>query len=220
MTAHAHVIAPVLAYAEPSPPTPRSAWSAIFFLASLPAVAAIFVSFSSGTSPLEVLTEFADSAREGRLDNQWGLTLVAVPFTLAIPLALWHLRMLIVPGTTRAERVTAYVLAGLCAAMTIFMGSSAFWEGPGGWFDTVRIASSIPVVAGGAFAVRYAWKHAAAAPHVPAVLAMIVAHAANAVMLLLVFAGGPELGYHLTLLAVALHTAQATFQLRRLARHG
>lgn len=216
MSAHAHVLAPLLSYAEPATPPRRSAWSAVFFFASLPGIAAIFLDFTYSTSPLDVLSSFASSARDGKIFDEWGLTLVASPFTLAIPLALWHLRMLIVPGTTRAERVVAYVLAGLCAAMTLFMATAAYWDGPSGWSDRFRMSASIPVIAVGAMVMRYAWKRSGAARHVPALLAMMIAHAANAIMLFFVFAGSDDPGYAVTAIAVALNAAIAVVLLRRL----
>ena len=216
MTAQSHALAPVLGYAEPATPMRRSVWSAVFFIASLPALAAICLDFTYSTSPLDVLKEFALNAREGSIGTEWGLTLVALPFTLAVPVALWHLRVLIVPGTTRAERATAYVLAALCAAMTTFMAFAAFWDRPNDWGDRLRMASGIPVLGAGAIAIRYAWKRSAATPHVPAVIAMIAAHAANAIMLFFIFAGDAKVGYVVTVVAVALHAAEAIVLLRRL----
>jgi hypothetical protein len=214
---------PVLAYAPPpqrDADAPLHVWARLGFVVTAgEAVATFFLPFSFGIAPFGVVGALMPLGwRAGGLAGfGWPLLLVAAPFLASFPIALLALRRLFVPRRRMsvAERVVCFVVAGACAAATLFLSAGMLFEDAFVPEMLKMLVGPTGVVAGVGLISWLVWRGRA---DDAAAAAMQVAYAANGAMCALMFAEDAEIGWWLTWLALAGVLAEQTVAIVRAAR--
>jgi len=187
------------------------------------AVMVLFLPMRGGSAPIDAIVDYVRelirSGRQPRGSMTWD-ALVTGPFLLAIPLALWTIRLSIAPRPRVAERAIAWsmTLASLCMTMLcigycIVLDAYRFWPAAG---------AAIVVLALASIAVAMLWRLRNAWP--TALLAMTGAWAANTTLTMFVVLSrtplqfGAAMGLSVVVLQIAIgaicvrrwHAATAT----------
>lgn len=121
----------------------------IFLLLASPLAVAPFVSFTSGVSPLYAVQYTVERLAERQAASELILVLMALPFFVGLPVILWQIRLLFGRSTTGAERLAAWILAGLSAAISLaFFAYYAYsrLRDLGGWDWHDLAVSIVPAV--------------------------------------------------------------------------
>jgi hypothetical protein len=176
--------AQTLAYAQ-GPDGSQSAAPPIALL--LPNAAAIFVLFlpiSGNDPPIEPIVSYARHVMgSGGRSNIWE-AFITGPFLLAIPLALWTIRLSIRPHARRLESIAAWSMAGSALAMTLLAcGYALSLSGKIRGF-IAAVAAAMAILIAGAIAL-WMLRHLLLA-YPPALLAMTAVYAANTTLTVLV----------------------------------
>ena len=176
--------APTLAYAQGA----RGLQSAVPPIALLlPNAAAIFVLFlpiSGNDPPIEPIVSYARHlmGSAGR-SNIWE-AFITGPFLLAIPLALWTIRLSIRPRARRLESIAAWSMAGSALAMTLLACGYAILHSGRTRAFIPAVAAAMVILLAGAIAI-WTLRHFLLA-YPPALLAMTAVYAANTTLTVLV----------------------------------
>jgi hypothetical protein len=195
---------------------PRSRFSLVVAIIGLAGVPAVFLPFTSDTSPLKVAAQFP-LLRQGPADYfLGGLWWLGVPLTLAILVTLGSVRWIVTGRFSRAECLSAY-LAALVAAgcflspfvsfLSLFVNDHFTWPtwGLPGWF--LVMVSGVGSAAG----VCLLWRNARTG--VPsaakAIAAMQIVYAIVAVFCMVAFAlDGWQIGAYLVAMTTLAYMAQ------------
>jgi cation transport ATPase len=120
-------------------------------LFSLVGTAALFLPFSSGVSPFDVV---AGQLLKGDFFGKWFLLHLAIPFFLSIPILIWQARRLFVDHVTKGEIATAYALSTAPMLSTaVSLGIQTFylvWEpskSGNGYMITALVVSWLLLIA-------------------------------------------------------------------------
>lgn len=186
---------------------PRPRFEAFLSVAGLIGIAAIFLPFTHNTSPWDV-TGYA--ASEGEIDP---LSLLGVPFLLAIPISVASAMLLLTRTLLQAVSIAAYVFALAAAGVTLYLLALLFIEGgPSdvqGWI--VLLALLVAPTTGIAIVIKNA---RCGLPHGQnAVVAMQAAYVAGVMVPLVLFFAdfGWQAGAYVTTVTVALYVAHIAF---------
>ena len=144
--------------ALPAAHDPRSRLSLIVAIVGLAGVPAVFLPFTSDTSPLKVAAQFP-LLRQGPADYfLGGLWRLGVPLMLAILVTAGTFRWVVSERLTRAERVAGYLAALVAAAcfLSIFFtyGSDDAQSAPSGFIEWFMVALPWVASAAGAYLLR------------------------------------------------------------------
>jgi len=128
----------------PAAHDPRSRFSLAVAIVGLAGVAAVFLPFTSNTSPLKVAAQFP-LLRQGPADYfLGGLWRLGVPLLLAILVTVGAFRWVVSGRLTRPERVVGYLAALVAAAcfLSIFFsyGSDDAESSPSGFVEWFMVA--------------------------------------------------------------------------------
>jgi hypothetical protein len=152
------------------------------------ALALIFVPFAND-SPLQVLTRFVQGFRRGGPPFLFWDAMVTGPFLLALPLAVWTVRLMFPPPPSRGERGAAWaVVCAMLAPLLLVMGFvlTRFPQ-----FVIALTGTVVVLIVGAAYVAslrRLAWSY------VPALAAMSFAYLANTVLVVLIVLGRGPVG--------------------------
>jgi hypothetical protein len=194
--------APVLEYRAPVPEAqpPEPQWVTLGFLLLVSPVAAVpFVSFTWGISPLYVVVEMMKDVSRWNTSEDVLLLGIALPLFLGVAIVAWHVRLLISRRGSAAERVIARSLAALAAGMSAVVAVYALCRTISQREQLqfqAALCSAPAIIAGGV--VFWLWARRAVSPETTATIWLLSAYLANAVMCLLLFLGGEEIGWRLT----------------------
>jgi hypothetical protein len=197
-------------------PPPRGARrrrivSAALLGASLPAAASAIAPFTFNDSPWSVvdtlLAQMTGQAPSWTYD--WTLQCLAAPFFLGVMIFAWRLRLLIAPATTKAERVAAWILAGIASVSMLTLVGDALIQPPTRFIEWFAFLLSPTILIAGAGTIAIIVRRRGS-PHVAPMLAMMLVYSANAVIPLIAFADlhACQIGWYFTIAAVILHVLQ------------
>jgi hypothetical protein len=199
----ANPLPPVLSYAAPQDqPTPWTPLRIAQLALGLPGLAAPFVGFTFGTSPLDCVRSWPDD-----VDDSIFFLLGSAFFT-AFPIVAWQIRRLALAAAPRRwERATLATMAVITLlpptliVLQMLVQLARSWEAAVLWDAGPTLLSGIaPLAAGVAlWIVRRRRGRAIAAMET----LLVTGYLANAAMCLLAFHTDPELGYWLTVSATA-----------------
>jgi hypothetical protein len=176
--------APTLAYAQ-GPDGLQSAVPPIaLLLPNFAAIVVLFLPISGNDPPIEPIVSYARHLMgNGGRSNIWE-AFITGPFLLAIPLALWTIRLSIHPRARRLESIAAWSMAGSALAMTLLAcGYALALSGKTRGF-IAAVAAAMAILIAGAIAL-WTLRHFLLA-YPPALLAMTAVYAANTTLTVLV----------------------------------
>jgi hypothetical protein len=183
---------------------------AVFFVLALPALLTPFVSFTYGTSPLDVLRELPS------YDSEWTLYFIGATFFAAFPIVLWKARRFAWPAPPPGRRQTR-ALAGVALIVTapaIIVVARMLREVPqmmrGGNFrgeEIIMLSLALITLVGGTVLSGWRWRRRGLLAGAETLL--VVGYVTITAMCLYAFHDGPQLGYWLTVPATASFAAEA-----------
>ncbi len=97
----------------------------LYPILTIPGVVALFLSFTYSTSPWDVIREEVFTRDSS---SRLQLFYVSFPFFLSIPICLWSIRILFNNQLSKAEIVTAYLLATFALISNLFITIPAIDE--------------------------------------------------------------------------------------------
>lgn len=176
-------------------------WRWVFLALSLPGLAAIFLPFTWDVSPWDAVLEVPDAIEDfafGRRSDGI-LTLLGVPFLLALPSILLQLRMLWARPLSMAESIIVWCLAALSSICTVgflmILGIEMLKHA--NMEPVLPLAGSAAVLILGGAALLLRRRHLTQARR--GLFALEVAYLANAALCLIGFRDNPDPGYWVTL---------------------
>jgi hypothetical protein len=187
----------LLSYAEGSARRrPSSPLRLGLFVLSLPALVTPFVSFTWGTSPVDVV--------EGGWDGEWPLYLMALTIFAGLPIVLWKARRLAwaMPPARWETRVLAVAAVIVTLPAVVIVGRMLWDTGEMmaernlGGDELLMLSLAVVALAGGLFLSAWRWRRRGLLFGLETCL--VVGYVTVAVMCLLAFHEWPETGYWLT----------------------
>jgi hypothetical protein len=190
----------------PAPATGRADW--LFLLLGLPALVALFVPFTFGVSPVQVVRESPGTFPWTRWEPEMAIVLVTLPLFLPVAASALRLRMIVSGREMRGERWASYAAAAIGAAAVLALLAAAVAQ----WWDMAvperwMFGAGAAVLAGGAVAVL-ALRRRGARRDVRALATMLVPYAADCTICLIAFREEAQLGWYLTAVSAAAALAE------------
>jgi hypothetical protein len=178
----------------------------VLCLLGLSAVAALFLPFTSNTSPWDVTGH--EVIRSGYAvywsDWKWNLFLLGAPFLLAVPISAASLLLMITRRLTQPCWIAAYALGFATAGGTLCLAQWAMSNSQHHEAFLV-IPALVSLVGGGALVIRNARRGLPPARN--AIIAMQAVYVAGALIPTIGYFGDWDIGAYITLVAIVVYAS-------------